>query len=197
MRLSRNLSKIRYCLHHAVDLICCPGSSGADLLDFLGPLGTTGLSCPLPIGKKIGARVIAIAGSQEKVDWLEKELGFREEFIEAVGYLDVYFDNVGGSILNLALSRLKLKARIILCGAIADYNQKPTGLTAYTSLISQRAKIEGFLVMDYKAQYPIARADIGKWIQEDASSALPLLFSGGNTGKLVVKVADLETASKL
>ena len=93
-----------------------------------GAAGATG-SMACQIGKKIGARVIAIAGSQEKVDWLEKELGvdralnyksptFREDFVKAVGYLDVYFDNVGGSILNLALSRLKLKARVILCGML-------------------------------------------------------------------------------
>ena len=79
------------------------------------------------IGKKIGARVIAIAGSQEKVDWLEKELGvdkalnyksptFREDFVKAVGYLDVYFDNVGGEMLNYMLTRMNKGARIALCG---------------------------------------------------------------------------------
>jgi NADPH-dependent curcumin reductase CurA len=84
------------------------------------------------IGKQLGARVIAIAGSQDKIEWLEKEVGvekalnykspnFKEEFIEAVGYLDVYFDNVGGQMLNLALSRLKLNARIILCGASLSF----------------------------------------------------------------------------
>ncbi|KAI0685510.1 alcohol dehydrogenase [Cytidiella melzeri] len=216
---------------------------GAQLLDFLGVLGTTGLaayfgihdigklkagetfvvsgaagatgSVACQIGKKLGAKVIAIAGSQEKVDWLEKELGvdkainyksptFKEEFIEAVGYLDVYFDNVGGDILNLALSRLNLRARIINCGAIASYNGNAKGLTNYSALISQRAKMEGFLVFDYRSQYHVAREVIGKWIAEDAiktqfhiiegiencPKALQLLFSGANTGKFVVKVAD-------
>lgn len=79
------------------------------------------------LGKKVGAKVIAIAGSPEKCDWLEKELGvdkalnyksptFRKDFVKAVGYLDVFFDNVGGEILNLALTRLKIGARVVLCG---------------------------------------------------------------------------------
>lgn len=91
-----------------------------------GAAGATG-SIVCQIGKKIGANVVAIAGSPDKCAWLENELGvdkainyksptFRKEFIDAVGYLDVYFDNVGGEILNLALSRLKKNARIVLCG---------------------------------------------------------------------------------
>ena len=93
-----------------------------------GAAGATG-SVVCQIGKNIGARVIAIAGSNDKCDWLEKEIGvdkalnyksptFRKEFIESVGYLDVYFDNVGGDILNLALTRLKLRARVVLCGVL-------------------------------------------------------------------------------
>ena len=85
------------------------------------------------LGKKAGAKVIAIAGSKEKCEWLEKDLGvdkainykspsFRKDFIDAVGYLDVYFDNVGGDILNLALTRLKKGARIALCGMFCDYS---------------------------------------------------------------------------
>lgn len=84
------------------------------------------------IGKKIGAKVIAIAGSTDKCEWLEKDLGvdkalnyksptFREDFKNTVGYLDVYFDNVGGDILNLALSRLKKNARVIMCGTCMDF----------------------------------------------------------------------------
>lgn len=79
------------------------------------------------MGKKAGAKVIAIAGAQDKCEWLEKDLGvdkalnykspnFRKEFIAAVGYLDVYFDNVGGDILNLALTRLNRGARVVFCG---------------------------------------------------------------------------------
>lgn len=91
-----------------------------------GAAGATG-SVVCQIGKKLGAKVYAIAGSQDKCDWLEKDLGvekafnyksptFQADFRQAVGYLDVYFDNVGGDILNFMLTRLKMKARIVLCG---------------------------------------------------------------------------------
>ena len=91
-----------------------------------GAAGATG-SVVCQLGKKVGAKVIAIAGSREKCDWLEKDIGvdkalnyksstFKKDFIDAVGYLDVYFDNVGGDILNLALTRLKIGARIVMCG---------------------------------------------------------------------------------
>ena len=97
-----------------------------------GAAGATG-SVVCQLGKKVGAKVIAIAGSKEKCDWLEKDLGvdkalnykspsFRKDFIDAVGYLDVYFDNVGGDILNLALTRLKKGARIALCGMSRCYS---------------------------------------------------------------------------
>ena len=91
-----------------------------------GAAGATG-SVVCQIGKKVGAKVVAIAGSNEKCEWLEKEIGvdkainykspnFRQEFVDAVGYFDVFFDNVGGKILNLALTRMKIGARIALCG---------------------------------------------------------------------------------
>ena len=98
-----------------------------------GAAGATG-SVVCQLGKRAGAKVVAIAGSQEKCDWLEKDLGvdkainyksktFRQDFINAVGYLDVYFDNVGGDILNLALTRLKQGARVALCGRSGPLSQ--------------------------------------------------------------------------
>ncbi|KZT40446.1 NAD(P)-binding protein [Sistotremastrum suecicum HHB10207 ss-3] len=212
--------------------------SGAQTLDFLGVLGLTGLtayfglldvgqikpgetllvsgaagatgSIVCQIGKLRGAKVIALAGSDDKCSWLEKELGvdralnykskeFKKDFREAVGYLDVFFDNVGGDILNLALGRLKKNARIVVCGAISQYNaEKPQGLTAYQTLISQRAKMQGFIVFDYADRYPEAIKEMSEWIREGklkrkfhivkgldkAPESLGLLFTGGNTGKL-------------
>lgn len=122
----------------------------------------------------------------------------------------MYFDNVGGEILNFMLTRLNMKGRVVLCGAISDYNSKPTGLTSYTRLIAQRARIEGFVVMDYVAQYPAAIEELSRWLSngsikqrfhivhglDAAPGALPMLYTGGNTGKLVVKVAK-EEVSKL
>jgi len=218
---------------------------GAQLLDFLGPFGISGgltayiglvdvakikagetlvvsgaaghigsLVCQ--IGKLYGAKVIGIAGTEDKCRWLRDDLkvdaalnykspSFREEFRETVGYLDVFFDNVGGEILDLAMSRLKQGARIALCGAISDYNapRRPKGISNYMNLISQRAKIEGFVVSDYAARFPEALKELGKWISqgriirkyhiveglESAPESLPLLFTGGNTGKLVVRVS--------
>lgn len=82
----------------------------------------------------VGAKVIAIAGADDKCQWLENELGvdkainyksptFHADFKKAVGYFDVYFDNVGGDILNFALTRMKKHARIAFCGSISDYSE--------------------------------------------------------------------------
>jgi len=131
---------------------------------------------------------------------------------KAQGYLDVYFDNVGGDILDFALTKLNKGARVVLCGAISEYNSvKPKGLQSYMTLISQRAKIEGFVVIDYVSQYPAAVKEIAAGLAdgsikskfhiveglEKAPEALPMLFTGGNTGKLVIKVAEENSKSKL
>ncbi|EIM90773.1 alcohol dehydrogenase [Stereum hirsutum FP-91666 SS1] len=221
---------------------------GAQALDFLGPLGFTGMTAYFGLydvgriqpgetlvvsgaagatgtlvcqmGKRKGAKVIAIAGSAEKCEWLEKDLGvdkainyksptFFDDFKKHVGFLDVFFDNVGGDILNFALTRLNKGARIALCGAISDYNaEKPKGLSAYMNLISQRATLQGFIVFDYAARYPEAVKEISSWLADGslkrkyqivegldkAPEAMSMLYSGGNTGKLVVHVDGLTGA---
>ncbi|KAI5122301.1 hypothetical protein M0805_002377 [Coniferiporia weirii] len=218
----------------------------ADLLDLLGVLGSSGLtayfglfdigkikagetlvvsgaagavgSVACQLGKLKGARVVAIAGTDDKCRWLKDELGvdealnyksddFKNEFREKVGYLDVFFDNVGGEILDLALTRLNKRARVVLCGAISDYNNaKPKGLSNYLTLISMTARIEGFIILDYREQWGAAAAEMAGWIAEDkikrrftvveglehATDALGMLFTGGNTGKTVVKVSGAE-----
>jgi len=181
-----------------------------------GAAGAVGaVTCQL--GKHMGAKVYAIAGTKEKCNWLEQECGvekafdyksptFREDFKKIVGYLDVYFDNVGGDTLDFMLTRLKKNARIVMCGAISVYNApSPRGLQAYTNLIAQRGKMQGFIVFDYESEYPIAYAELAKGLSEgrikrkfhvveggieQAPVALPLLFNGGNDGKLVVKVSE-------
>ncbi|KAJ7773256.1 hypothetical protein B0H16DRAFT_1511664 [Mycena metata] len=185
-----------------------------------GAAGSVG-SVACQLGKRAGATVYAIAGSQEKCEWLVKELGvdkafnyksptFRKDFKEA-GYIDAYFDNVGGDILDMVLTRLNKGARIALCGAISQYNAtKPKGLQNYLTLISQRAKIQGFIILDYTTEFPAAIEEMGRAIAdgslkgkfhivhglEQAPVALPMLFTGGNTGKLVVKVSE-EPRTKL
>ncbi|GAA5825909.1 hypothetical protein JCM11251_000048 [Rhodosporidiobolus azoricus] len=180
-----------------------------------GAAGAVGsLACQLAV--QHGCKVIAIAGGKEKCRWLREEVGveqvidykqdwnaFVKEFKEKVGYLDCYFDNVGGQILDLALTRLNKGARIALCGAISAYNDpSPTGLKMYLNLISQRAKLEGFIVFDYASRYQEAEDHITSLIRsnklqiretrvdglENAPRALCDLFEGKNLGKMMVKV---------
>ncbi|CAG8546083.1 10600_t:CDS:10 [Ambispora leptoticha] len=183
-----------------------------------GAAGATG-SLVGQIAKLKGARVIGIAGSKEKCDWLEKELGFDvalnyrdadfpKKLADATPkYIDVYFDNVGGEILDLCLRRIAQKGRIVVCGAISQYNEKtPSGPKYYTTLITQRARMEGFIV----PRYPEAVLDLAKWLQEgkikrrefviegleNAPEGLMKLFKGENTGKTLVKLVN-ENKSKL
>ncbi|KAJ7494720.1 alcohol dehydrogenase [Mycena galericulata] len=217
---------------------------GVEPLDFLNTLGSSGLtayfglrdicavkpgekllvsgaagsvgSVACQLGKRAGATVYAIAGSPEKVKWLEEELGVDKAFnyksptfrkdLKRAGYIDAYFDNVGGDILDMVLTQLNKGARIALCGAISQYNAtKPKGLQNYLTLISMRAKLQGFIIFDYAAEFPAAIAEMAGWLAdgsikrkfhiveglEQAPVALPMLFSGGNTGKLVVKVSEV------
>jgi NADPH-dependent curcumin reductase CurA len=161
------------------------------------------------------ANVVGIAGSAEKCAWLTGELGFdhaidyrHEDVSRRIGEvcpagIDVFFDNVGGEILDAGLAHLALKARVVLCGAISQYNEdRPVGPRNYLSLITRRARMEGFLILDYLDRFPEAQAAMAGWViegsikhreqvvegLEHAVDALNLLFSGGNTGKVVVRV---------
>ncbi|KAJ6561606.1 alcohol dehydrogenase [Mycena capillaripes] len=229
-----------------VDKVTVP--KGVQALDFLNILGTSGLTayfglrdiCNLKpgdklvvsgaagsvgtfacqLGKRAGATVYAIAGAQDKCEWLEKDLGVDKAFnyksptfikdFQEVGYIDAFFDNVGGDILDLVLTRLNKGARIALCDADATERK---GLQNYASLIAQRAKIQGFLMhvfflynsrFDYTEEWPAAIEEMARGLVdgsikqkfhvveglEQAPVALPMLYSGGNTGKLVVKVSE-------
>jgi NADPH-dependent curcumin reductase CurA len=120
--------------------------------------------------------------------------------------VDVYFDNVGGDILDTVLTRINRGARIVICGAISQYNNTAPvrGPSNYLSLLVNRARMEGMVVFDYAERFPQAIAEISQWMREGKfitredvvagietfPATLNKLFSGGNFGKLVLKVAD-------
>ncbi|KAF2465033.1 NADP-dependent leukotriene B4 12-hydroxydehydrogenase [Lindgomyces ingoldianus] len=192
-----------------------------DFVVVSGAAGATG-SVVGQIAKIKGARVLGLAGADDKVKWLKEELGydealnykdpeFRKKFREATkGLIDVYFDNVGGEILDMALARAKPHARFIMCGAISEYNKtKPQGPKNYLMIISMRIRMQGFIVTDYTAQFPKAKKQLAQWLSEGklkrketiikgglpkAEQALVDLFNGANTGKLLVEVAQPEDA---
>jgi NADPH-dependent curcumin reductase CurA len=168
------------------------------------------------IGKIKGCRVVGIAGGDEKCRWIREELGFdaainyRAEKVadalkrECPEGIDIYFDNVGGEILEAALGWLKLHARIPMCGAISQYTAaEMRGPRNLSNLISRRAKIEGFLVSDYMPRAAEAIPKLLEWMNsgrlkfrldivdglEQAPRAVNKLFEGTNLGKLAVKVS--------
>jgi NADPH-dependent curcumin reductase len=168
------------------------------------------------VAKIKGCRVVGIAGGQAKCDFAVKEMGFdacvdykADNFKAALKEacpkgIDVYFDNVGGDILDLVLTRINRKARIIVCGAISQYNNTTPvkGPANYLSLLVNRARMEGIVVFDYADRYHLAIKDIAGWMKEgkfisredvvegidNFPSALLKLFNGENFGKLILKV---------
>jgi NADPH-dependent curcumin reductase CurA len=165
---------------------------------------------------KGAARVVGIAGGEEKCRWLVEELGFdaaidyKTEDVRralrdaAPDGVDVYFDNVGGEILDAVLTRLARGARIVICGAVSQYNASEVrGPTNYLSLLVARASMIGMVVFDYAPRFGEAAAEIAGWMQEgrlisredvvdgavsDFPETLLKLFNGENVGKLVLRV---------
>ncbi len=168
------------------------------------------------IAKIKGCYVVGIAGGADKCKYLIEELGFdgaidyKNEDVrvglkrECPKGIDVYFDNVGGEILDIALTRIRRHARIVICGAISQYNnmEAPKGPSNYLSLLVNRARMEGMVVMDYAKGYQKAATEMGMWIaqgklksREDVYEGIEnfydtflRLFSGEKLGKLVLKV---------
>ena len=168
------------------------------------------------IAKIKGCRVVGIAGGSDKCKYLTDELGFdgaidyKNEDVraglkrECPKGIDVYFDNVGGEILDIALTRIRRHARIVICGAISQYNNTGAvkGPSNYLSLLVNRARMEGMVVMDYAKDYQKAAMEMGTWIaqgklksKEDVYEGIEnfyetflRLFSGDKMGKLVLKV---------
>ena len=167
------------------------------------------------IAKIKGCKVIGIAGGKNKCDYLLNELGFDA----AIDYkneslrkeikrncpkgIDIYFDNVGGETLDHALASLRINARVVICGAISQYNsQQIEGPKNYLSLLVNRASMKGMVVFDYEAQYDQARIQMSKWMKEgklktkediyegidNFYEVFLKLFSGDKLGKLILKI---------
>ena len=170
------------------------------------------------IAKIKGCRVVGIAGGSEKCSYLTDELGFdaaidyKSENIHSAlkehcpKGIDVYFDNVGGEILDAALARIRMHARIVICGAISQYNNTTAikGPSNYLSLLVNRGTMQGMVVLDYANKYSEAAMQMGQWmmqgklksredIYEGIENFYPTfqrLFSGDKKGKLVLKVIE-------
>lgn len=168
------------------------------------------------VAKHLGCRAIGIAGGPEKCAFVVDELGFdgcidyrNEDLREGLKRccpqgVDVYFDNVGGQVLDTVLTRIRLHARIVICGAISQYNNTSAvqGPSNYLSLLVNRARMEGMVVFDYASRYPEGIRAISGWMREGSfktredvvsglenfHEALLMLFEGKNFGKLVLKV---------
>ncbi|WWC98340.1 hypothetical protein V866_005231 [Kwoniella sp. B9012] len=164
--------------------------------------------------------VTAIAGSQEKLDYLKKlgahnvlnykDADFKKKFKE-VGTIDVYFDNVGGEILDLALGQLNPYARIIACGAISAYNaEKPTPIYNYFNLVSMKSTMRGFIVLDHADKFQEGAKYLSDLVKEGKLKAdyhvtygldtcvgtLRDMFEGKNFGKTVVSLKEQKEESE-
>jgi NADPH-dependent curcumin reductase CurA len=171
------------------------------------------------IAKIKDCRVVGSAGGEDKADYLIKELGFDAAFNYKTvqdyekklkelcpNGIDVYFDNVGGPVTDAVFRVINVKARIVICGQIHEYNlEKPeSGPRFLRQLISKRAKVEGFLIFDYADRYKEGLRQLAEWLKagklkyretiaegiENAPSAFLGMLKGGNTGKQLVKVSE-------
>ncbi|KAK4895636.1 quinone oxidoreductase [Elasticomyces elasticus] len=194
-----------------------------DIVVISGAAGATGSMCVQLAKKLVGCKkVIGIAGTDDKCKWVEK-LGadiclnyksstfaedFRKETPGPEGFANVYFDNVGGEILDLVMTRMARYGRIAACGAIANYNStsdKATGIKNWFEVIQMRLQIKGFIVMDYLKDAPKATEILknmhkegkleiegGEHVVETKFEDIPktwlLLFNGSNQGKLITQL---------
>lgn len=164
-----------------------------------------------------GSRAVGMCGSADKCAWLTGELGFDAAIDYKAGNLrdaigaacpdgvDVYFDSVGGAMLDAALAHINVGARVVLCGAMSQMNEPhlPPGPKNYIRLLTKRARMEGFVTLDYAARWGEGTQKLAEWLLagdllhrehvveglENAPSAFRMLFDGTNIGKLMVRVA--------
>jgi NADPH-dependent curcumin reductase CurA len=185
-----------------------------DVVLISGAAGAVG-SLAGQIAKIKGCKVIGIVGGEKKANYIIDELGFdgaidykKDNVIKDIKRecpkgIDVYFDNVGGKILDSALIYLRMNARIVICGAISQYNNvKAEGPNNYLSLLVNRATMKGMIVFDYAHKYSEAMKEISNWIDqgkikskediyygiENFYETFLRLFSGDKLGKLVLQI---------
>ncbi|WP_413173417.1 NADP-dependent oxidoreductase [Anabaena azotica] len=170
------------------------------------------------IAKIKGCRVVGITSSDKKCQWLQEELGFdaainykTADLIPALAEscpdgIDIYFENVGGKILDAVLTQVNLNARIPVCGLISTYNaQEPVpGPYNFSQILLKRVLMQGFIVIDYMPQRDVAFRDIGQWLKEgkikytqeivegleNAPKAILKLFDSTKMGKLIIKISE-------
>ncbi len=168
------------------------------------------------IARILGCKVIGLSSSDKKCDWVEKNLGIEkcinykgENFSKTLKEIcpegiDVYFDNVGGNLLEETLYRMRLRGRVVCCGAISQYDQDTTNAPKNIPgvIVTKRLKLEGFIVMDFQQENFKALEDLSKWFEsgqlkvfteeykglDSAPLALINLLKGKNLGKTIIKI---------
>ena len=161
-----------------------------------------------------GCRVVGIAGTDDKCAWVTKDLGFdaainykhpdwKAKLAAAVpNGIDIDFENVGGDIMNTVFGLMNLHGRVVVCGFISGYTKEDPNMVSLGTVIVKRLRIQGFLILDYASRFMEAATQLGQWKMfgkikdretivetlEKAPEAISMLFTGGNTGKLIVKV---------
>ncbi len=173
------------------------------------------------IGKIMGCHVVGIAGTDDKCNWLVQEIGFDA----AVNYkhsdwqnallaacprgIDINFENVGGEIMDFVLRKMNLHGRVVLCGLISGYTRKGGMLGDFSPVLMRRLQVHGFIILDYVSRFKEAAQVLGGWLAEGkikhretvvhglekAPEALNMLFTGANTGKLMIEVAKPQAAT--
>ncbi len=189
-----------------------------DVVVVSGAAGATGSVAGQIARIKGAAKVVGIAGGPEKCDWLTSELGFdaaidyKSEDVQArlaqecPSGIDIFFDNVGGDILDAALLNMAMNGRIVLCGGISSYNEEelPPGPKNYMQLVIRRCTMQGFILIDYFDQAAEASKMLAGWIAsgelkhgediqegiENTPRTFLRLFEGKNTGKQLLKISE-------
>ena len=235
-----------YCINDGMGLRTIPLNTGLELPSFLSVMGMPGMtayfglldvlkpkenetlvvsgaagavgSLVSQIAKIKGCRVIGIAGTKEKCNWLKDDLNvdgvinYKTDNLNSVlkelcpNGIDMYFDNVGGEITEAVINRFNIGGRMSICGQISGYNSETLqpGPRNWINILVKRLKVQGFIVFDYQARAKEAFVDMSKWMAEgklqhknhivdgleNAVSSLKMLFSGENKGKMIVKISD-------